>query len=88
MEIQIIRYSSHFERSLRKLSATLKKTVNNRITIFRKNCFDPRLQTHKLLGKLKNYWSFSLTRSHRVLFQFRGKSSVDFIDIGDHSIYQ
>lgn len=63
-------------------------SVKAREKIFRKDCFDPRLKAHKLSGKLGKYWSFSLTDSHRVLFQFLGEGKVGFIDIGDHSVYQ
>lgn len=88
MKIEQILYSSHFERAIRRLPRELKKTIEVREKIFRKNCFDPRLKTHKLSGRLKNYWSFSITHSQRVLFQFLGKGKVGFVDIGDHSIYQ
>lgn len=88
MKIEKILYSSHFKKALKRLPRELKETIETMEKIFRKNCFDTRLKTHKLSGKLKNYWSFSITHSHRVLFQFLGKGRVGFIDIGDHSIYQ
>lgn len=87
MQVTDIVYSSHFERNLRKLPPDLKTLIRKREALFRKDCFDPRLKTHKLSGKLKNYWSFSLTHSHRVLFQFLGEGKVGFIDVGDHTIY-
>ena len=64
-----------------------KVIVIEREKIFKNNCFDPRLKTHKLGGKQKKYWSFSITHSYRVLFEFLGKGRVGFIDIGDHDIY-
>ncbi len=88
MEIREIYYSEHFKRALKKLPAELKPQIRTREKIFKKNCFDPRLKTHKLSGALKNFWSFSITHSHRVLFQFLGERRVGFIDVGDHSIYQ
>lgn len=56
--------------------------------LFKENCFNPRLKTHKLKGKLNGYWSFSITYSHRGLFEFLDGDSVAFIDVGDHSIYK
>ncbi|MBI2426608.1 MAG: type II toxin-antitoxin system mRNA interferase toxin, RelE/StbE family [Candidatus Kerfeldbacteria bacterium] len=88
MKITEIVYSRHFARSMQKLPPELKVTVRKREAIFRNDCFDPRLRTHKLSGKLKDYWSFSLTHSHRVLFQFLGNERAEFIDVGDHSIYE
>ncbi len=51
---------------------------------FRQNAFDPRLRTHKLRESLKGYWSFSLTRRHRVLFRFLQADVALFFDVGDH----
>ena len=87
MRIKNIRYSSHFLRALRALPPSVRDIVRERETWFKRNCFDPRLKTHKLQGRLKNYWSFSLTRSHRVLFEFMDREVVGFIDVGDHSVY-
>lgn len=72
MKIEKVLYSSHFERALRRLPRKLKKTIEVREKIFRKNCFDPRLRTHKLSGRLKNYWSFSIyTLSQSAFSVFR-----------------
>ena len=62
--------------------------IDERINIFRENFSDPRLKTHKLTGKLQGYWSFSLTYKHRIIFELINNSSVAFIDIGDHKVYQ
>ena len=88
MKIRRILYSSRFERALKALNPDLKDIVDERTGMFRANCFDPRLKTHKLHGKLSEYWSFSLTYSHRVLFQFIDHETAVFIDVGGHAIYQ
>ncbi|MEK7655756.1 MAG: type II toxin-antitoxin system mRNA interferase toxin, RelE/StbE family [Patescibacteria group bacterium] len=85
--IQEILYTSHFKRAIKTLSKTHLQTITEREVIFRANCFDQRLKTHKLQGKLKDCWSFSITYSHRIMFKFLKKDCVVFIDIGDHSIY-
>ncbi|MBU1089960.1 type II toxin-antitoxin system YoeB family toxin [Patescibacteria group bacterium] len=56
--------------------------------MFRSNPFDPILKTHKLRGKFSYFWAFSITHSHRVMFEFRENGVAVFIDIGDHSIYE
>jgi mRNA-degrading endonuclease YafQ of YafQ-DinJ toxin-antitoxin module len=56
--------------------------------IFVKNPFNPQLKTHKLKGKLKGLWSFSVTYSFRIVFEFINDDEVIFYDIGDHKIYQ
>jgi len=56
--------------------------------IFLKNIFDSRLDTHKLHGKYKDCWAFSVVGQHRVMFRFLGNGEVGFINIGTHEIYK
>lgn len=80
-------YSPKFERSFKKLSIFLVEKVIERTLIFNKDPFDSRLDTHKLHGKLKNQWSFSIDKKYRILFEF-DNSDVIFIDIDDHDLYK
>lgn len=79
--------SSKFERSLKKLSGSLVEKVVERALLFKKDPFDSRLKTHKLHGKLKDKWSFSVDTTCRVLFEFDG-AEIIFLDIGDHDLYK
>ena len=83
-----ISYSPHFERSARSLQPNQLKLLSDRIEIFKLNCFDPRLKIHKLRGKHKNFWSFSISAKERVMFEFVGKGVANLVDFGDHSIYR
>ncbi len=51
---------------------------------FGKKSFDEQLRTHKLSGKLKKLWSFTIEYDVRVIFYFVEKDKVIFIDIGKH----
>ena len=64
------------------IEAFLKKE-----NLFLNNPFDTRLETHKLHGKYKEYWAFTVTGQYRIMFLFMEKESVGFINIGTHSIY-
>lgn len=55
-----IRYHPQFKKSYRDLPPDVKRKAETREIVFRKNLFDPRLKTHKLHGKLKHLWSFSI----------------------------
>lgn len=79
--------SSKFERSIKKLDVSLIEKVVERTLLFKKDPFDPCLKTHKLHGKLKDKWSFSLDNTYRILFEFDG-DEVIFLDIGDHDLYK
>lgn len=87
MPIKKIHYTTHFARKAADLPTKLKSEIKKREAIFRKNPFDSRLKTHKLKGKLKNLWSFSLTFKHRVIFEFVAKNEVLFFDVGGHELY-
>lgn len=80
-------FSSKFRRSYKKLSQELKKQAKEKEKIFRINPFDARLKTHKLHGKYKEYWSFSISGPHRIMLDFISEKEIVFIDVGDHDIY-
>lgn len=86
--IRTIIYSSHFARAAKKLPRDLREGVAAREVIFRHDCFDARLKTHKLKGRHNDKWSFSVTHAHRIVFRFLADDTAYFIDVGDHSIYQ
>ena len=86
MKVINIYYSSHFERAFKALPLKIKEQAVERERMFRADCFDKRLKTHKLKGKLENYWSFSINYSYRILFEFSGKNEVGFVDVGKHAI--
>lgn len=83
----IIFYHPRFKKSYKKLSVELKSKTEIKEKLFRNNPFHSILDTHKLHGKLKNQWSFSIDKKYRLLFEFYN-SDVVFLDIGDHEIYK
>lgn len=80
---------ARYRRSYKSLDLQLQKLADQRISLFRRDPFDSRLDTHRLHGKLKNQWSFSVDARNRILFEFLNKKREDvvFLDIGNHSIY-
>lgn len=69
------------------MARELKPAVIEREAMFRKDCFDPRLKTHKLLGKYREHWSFSIDYHYRIMFRFLSDAEVLFENVDDHSIY-
>lgn len=84
----IIRVSSRFKKFYKKLPKSLKEKAKEKEQIFRANPFDQRLDTHKLHGKYKDYWSFTVMNQYRIMFTFVDSDKVDFITIGTHNIYK
>jgi len=86
--IGTILYSSHFSRAVKKLPIELADEVSKQESVFRRDCFNPLLRTHKLKGKNRDLWAFSITAKYRIMFRFLTADRVYFMDVGDHSIYQ
>ena len=81
-------FKKDFEKYKNRLSDKKVGRLKERLLIFKKDPFDSRLKTHKLKGNLKNYWSFSISYSDRILFRFLDNETVFFIDIGNHDVYK
>ena len=81
-------FEKSFEKYKNKLSDKKTSQLKKKLLIFKKDPFDKKLKTHKLKGNLKNYWSFSVSYSDRILFRFVDDETVFFIDIGNHNIYK
>ena len=67
-----------------KYNDELKKKFWEAIVLFSKNPFNPRLKTHKLVGKLEGLWAFSIAYDYRVVFRFIDGEEVLLTDLGTH----
>ena len=83
-----ISFSDSFKKAFKK---RIKSTESEaefwvRIDLFIIDPFDIKLKTHKLSGKLKDLWSFSVGYDLRIIFYFtkdKPKKAI-LIDIGTH----
>ena len=64
-----------------------KLTAEKQEKIFKNDLFDKRLKTHKLHGKLRGFWSFSINDDYRIIFELVDENIVHFHAIGRHDIY-
>ncbi len=81
-------YTSKFRREYKKLPDRIKNIAEQNEKTFRDNPFNPVLDTHKLHGRLKEFWSFSIGYKYRIIFEFTNKDTVYFHSTGNHDIYQ
>ena len=88
MEGKVIEYSQKFLKALSRMPKNIAEYAQEKERIFHANPFDPRLDTHKLHGKDKDVWSFSITHSYRIKFIFLAKGGVLFLEIDTHDIYK
>ena len=82
-----ILYSARFAKQYRKLSTAVKMLAEEREIVFRSHPFDATLSTHKLHGKLKGYYSFSINNKYRIIFEFVNDGTIKFHYVGTHDIY-
>ena len=72
-----ISFSSSFKKTFEKKvkgNKDLEEKFWTKVSIFIANPFDSKLRTHKLSGKLKELWSFSIEYDIRVIFFFTAVS--------------
>jgi mRNA-degrading endonuclease YafQ of YafQ-DinJ toxin-antitoxin module len=82
-----ISFSSSFRRAFKKRikgNLDLEARFWQKVEQFTIDPFDQSLKTHKLSGKLKELWSFSVEYDERVLFYFAEDGNAVFVDIGSH----
>lgn len=82
-----ISFDNSFKRAFKKCikgNKTLEKKFRDKLEQFQKNPFEPSLKTHKLSGKLKDLWSFTIEYDIRIIFYFTDNNDAVFIGIGSH----
>lgn len=82
-----VSFSSGFKRAFKKRikgNEDWETRFWQKLEQFIVDPFDPSLKTHKLSGKLKDLWSFSVDYDDRVLFYFTEDERAVFVDIGSH----
>jgi mRNA-degrading endonuclease YafQ of YafQ-DinJ toxin-antitoxin module len=84
----VIKYKPSFIREFKKLPKELQEEALERIDLFKDKKEHKKLKVHKLRGKLKNFYSFSVTYSHRIVFEYEDKKTAVFLAVGDHDVYK
>ncbi len=83
-----ISFTGSFKKSFKKrIAGTASESVFwEAVEIFIANPFNPQLKTHKLSGKLKGLYSFSVEYDLRIVFYFTDDKPqrAAFVDIGNH----
>lgn len=83
-----IAYTPQFLRMFRKLEHALQEEAIEKLELFEKNPDHTQLKAHKLKGKLKNRYSFSVNYQTRIVYVPLSKVEVAFLAIGEHDVYK
>jgi len=82
-----VKFKAAFVRNYKKLPKALQQEVKEKIELFRTDPNHSFLKTHKLKGKLKNRWSFSVNYEYRIVFLYESKNTAVLLAVGNHDIY-
>ncbi|MBI4591938.1 type II toxin-antitoxin system mRNA interferase toxin, RelE/StbE family [Candidatus Uhrbacteria bacterium] len=82
-------FAPSFFRLLKKLPEALQEEIFEKIDLFRDPVNHVSLKVHKLHGKLKGSYSFSVNYKTRVVFEYRSIQPKEalLLAIGDHDVY-
>jgi mRNA-degrading endonuclease YafQ of YafQ-DinJ toxin-antitoxin module len=82
-----VAYHHNFIKQLKKLHLDLREEVLRKIEIFEENHMHISLKTHRLQGKMKNLYSFSVNYRYRIVFEINSDEAL-FLEIGTHDLYK
>jgi len=80
-----IELDSGVVKSIKKVRISnppLYKKIKKQLSIFQLNPQHPSLRTHKLTGDIKDSWSISIDKNHRMLY--RDEDTFRFYLFGTH----
>ena len=83
-----IEYAERFLKQLSRLPQNIVNRAQTKEDIFKRDPYNSRLKTHKLHGKDREAWAFSVTDQYRIKFTFQSGDQVLFLEIGTHDIYK
>jgi len=80
-------YRPEFIRLYNKLVSSLQEEVKEKINLFKDRNNHKALKVHKLHGRLRDRYGFSVNYKYRVIFVYVNKKTVALLSVGDHEVY-
>ena len=80
--------SPQFRRQFRKLDTSLQGEVLEKIELFEHTQDHKHLKAHKLHGRLKNRYSFSVNYRFRIVCTYISYGEAVLLAVGDHEVYK
>lgn len=83
-----VSFSPLFVKTLQSFPDALREEVITKINLLQDEQNHEMLRVHKLKGRLKGYYAFSVNYRFRILFQYVGKPRRAYLlTVGDHDVY-
>lgn len=83
-----VAFTPKFLRMLKKLPLGLQNEVIERVELFKDVKDHQRLEVHKLKGRLKKFYGFSVDYKNRIIFEYLSEDDVALLAVGDHEVYK
>jgi len=83
-----IGYTTNFIKAFKKLETDLKNEALEKIDLFKYRENHKQIKAHKLKGRLKGRYSFSVNYKFRIVFYYKSPNNAILLSIGDHNIYK
>jgi len=83
-----IALTPQFRRMFKKLEPSLQQEALEKINLLETDSNLEQLRIHKLQGRLKGRYSFSVNYKVRIIFSHLSKNEVVLLAVGNHNIYQ
>ncbi len=82
-------YEPMFLRRIRAFPASVQNEIFEKVSLFEERKNHQALRVHKLKGRLKGCYSFSVTSSIRIVFCYGDEKPKDvhLLTVGDHDVY-
>ncbi|MEK7546135.1 MAG: type II toxin-antitoxin system mRNA interferase toxin, RelE/StbE family [Patescibacteria group bacterium] len=84
-----VSYSPTFVRMFKALPEALQDEVIEKIEVFKDSANHKALKVHKLSGRLKDRYSFSVNYKTRIVFTHLNREHREacLLAVGDHAVY-
>ncbi len=84
-----VSYTRKFLRIFKNLDTDLQDRVEEKIGQFKDTKNHKSLDVHKLGGKFKGSYAFSIDRKNRIVFEYlESRKEVALLTVGSHDIYR
>lgn len=83
-----VAYKATFLRQFDNLDAPLQEEILEKIEKFKNPANHQQLKAHKLHGRLKDFYSFSVNYRFRIVFEYLSSNETVLLAIGNHEVYR
>ncbi len=87
MKVYEIAFSPKFLKTAKKLKPNLKEEIIERVDLLKNEENHHKLKVHKLNGKLKGRYSFSVDYKNRIVFTYLDANTIYLHNFGSHDVY-